>query len=90
MLGALILATGVAGGLVCLPLRDARGRIARSRPAVTLFRRAHPCPASGATRGACPGYVVDHVVPLKRCGADDPINMQWQTVGEARAKDLRE
>jgi hypothetical protein len=37
--------------------------------------------------GACPGYVVDHIIPLKRGGADEPANMQWQTVAEAKAKD---
>jgi len=31
--------------------------------------------------------VVDHVVPLKRGGADAPANMQWQTTAEAKAKD---
>ena len=36
------------------------------------------------------GYVVDHIVPLKRGGADAPSNMQWQTVAEAKAKDKRE
>jgi hypothetical protein len=39
------------------------------------------------TSGACPGYLVDHIVPLKRGGADEPGNMQWQTVAEAKAKD---
>jgi hypothetical protein len=26
-------------------------------------------------------------MPLKRGGADDPSNMQWQTTGAAKAKD---
>ena len=33
------------------------------------------------------GYVIDHVVPLKRGGADSPGNMQWQSLSSARAKD---
>jgi hypothetical protein len=41
----------------------------------------------GRPNGACPGYVVDHIVPLKRGGADGPGNMQWQTAAEAKAKD---
>jgi hypothetical protein len=32
-------------------------------------------------------HVVDHVKPLKRGGADAPLNMQWQTIGAAKAKD---
>jgi hypothetical protein len=40
-------------------------------------------------RGACPGYVIDHVIALKRGGADAPSNMQWQTVRAAKAKDGR-
>jgi hypothetical protein len=31
--------------------------------------------------------VIDHVVPLKRGGADNAENMQWQTKAEAAAKD---
>ena len=33
---------------------------------------------------------VDHIVPLKRSGADAPENMQWQTVQDAKAKDRTE
>jgi len=37
--------------------------------------------------GPCPGYIIDHVIALKRGGPDIPANMQWQTVEEAKAKD---
>jgi hypothetical protein len=49
--------------------------------------KSHPCPSTGKTYGACKGYVVDHIVPLKRGGADTPSNMQWQTTAAAKAKD---
>jgi hypothetical protein len=52
--------------------------------------KAHPCPSTGKTRGACPGYVVDHVTPLCAGGADRPWNMQWQTVSAAKIKDRDE
>ena len=67
--------------------RDSRGRIARSTTAKHEFQKANPCPSTSKTSGACPGYVIDHVVPLKRGGADAPENMQWQTKAAAKAKD---
>jgi hypothetical protein len=67
--------------------RDSKGRIKRSATAKRDFQKSHPCPATGKTTGACPGYVIDHVVPLKRGGADAPSNMQWQTIQAAKAKD---
>ena len=68
-------------------LRDWRGRYIRCSAARAAFERDHPCPSTGEPRGACPGYVVDHIIPLKRGGADLPENMQWQTLDEARDKD---
>ena len=67
--------------------RDAKGKIARSGEARAKFEKSHPCPSTGRTSGACPGYVVDHIKPLKRGGADSPSNMQWQTTAAAKAKD---
>src|SRR5439155_22917630 len=46
--------------------RDSHGRIKRSESARLAFEHHHPCPSTGKTSGACPGYVVDHIVPLKR------------------------
>ena len=43
--------------------------------------------ATGARKGPCKGYVIDHIVPLACHGADAPSNMQWQTVSEGKAKD---
>jgi hypothetical protein len=67
--------------------RDSHGRILRSAQARADFKKQKPCPSTGKASGACPGYVIDHVVPLKRGGRDAPSNMQWQTVREAKAKD---
>ena len=65
--------------------RDSRGRIQRAATARKSFMASHPCPATGKTYGACKGYVIDHVVPLKRGGADALGNMQW--LSAAKAKD---
>jgi hypothetical protein len=59
----------------------------RSREVTRKFQREHPCPSTGKTSGACPGYRKDHVVPLA-CGGPDAVwNLQWQTIRDARAKD---
>jgi hypothetical protein len=67
--------------------RDSRGRIKRSATAKREFERDHACPSTGKTSGSCPGYVIDHVRPLCKGGADHPSNMQWQTIAAGRAKD---
>ena len=65
----------------------AHGRSRRSAAAKAAFKRQNPCPSTGQSTGPCPGYVIDHVIALKRGGLDDPANMQWQTVEAAKAKD---
>lgn len=70
--------------------RDAQGKIKRTSAARTAFKKQNPCPATGKKSGACPGYVIDHRVALKRGGRDAPSNMQWQTRQAAREKDRTE
>jgi hypothetical protein len=59
----------------------------RSRAVTQEFQREHPCPSTGLTTGACPGYRKDHMKALACGGADAVWNLQWQTVADARAKD---
>ncbi len=61
--------------------RDSRGRIKRSSSEKHSFMKS-----SGYPHGR-PGYVVDHIIPLKKGGCDCPSNMQWQTISDAKAKD---
>jgi hypothetical protein len=73
---------------VCAALPvSASAKQPRSASAKRDFQLTHPCPVTGRTSGACPGYVKDHVVPLACGGPDAPSNMQWQTRADAKAKD---
>lgn len=76
----------VAALLLCIAASVDAGQ-KRSYAAKQDFRAGHPCPATGLSKGPCPGYVIDHVVPIKRGGPDAAGNMQWQTIEEGRAKD---
>lgn len=77
--------------LICgLITPQAIARTLRNSSQRAAFIRHHPCPATGRTRGACPGYVVDHIEPLCADGPDNPGNMQWQTVKEGKEKDRKE
>jgi hypothetical protein len=63
---------------------------ARSAAEVRAFKYEHHCPSTDKAKGKCPGWIVDHIIPLCAGGADKPGNMQWQTVAEAKAKDKQE
>lgn len=76
--------------IITLLLAVALPALARDRGQVRAFRRTHPCPATGKAAGSCPGWVVDHVVPLCLGGADHPVNMQWQEREASLKKDIEE
>lgn len=77
-------------GLVALILLFAAPVLARDAKQVTAFRKTHPCPSTGKKTGACPGYVVDHIVPLCWGGEDSPDNMAWQDKAASYKKDVFE
>jgi hypothetical protein len=74
-------------GALAFNLSPASATEHRSRAVAREFQREHPCPSTGRTRGACPGYWKDHIVPLACRGHDTVSNLQWQTIAGAKAKD---
>lgn len=62
----------------------------RSGKVVREFRKTHPCPATGLTKGPCKNFVIDHRYPLCAGGTDTVANMAWQEVQAARDKDRLE
>ncbi len=57
------------------------GETSRSWKVVQEFKKI-----TGYPHGR-PGYVIDHIHPLAYGGLDDVINLQWQTIKKAKAKD---
>lgn len=57
--------------------RTANGEIKRSSTELRKFQLIHPCPSTGLTTGECPGWDIDHVLPLAIGGCDLVGNMQW-------------
>lgn len=59
----------------------------RSPKVRAQFLSTHACPATGQlARSGCPGFEVDHIVPLCAGGADAVHNLQWLSIAEHRAK----
>jgi 5-methylcytosine-specific restriction endonuclease McrA len=58
----------------------------RSHRAKAEFKRLQPCPTTGKSYGACPGWEIDHIEPLYKGGADTPQNMQWLETDQHRQK----
>src|SRR5688572_4899581 len=76
----------LTAGALAVPGADA-ATPTRPSTAEILFRLEHPCPITGETSGMCKGYVIDRIVPLLCGGAEEPGNMQWQTLAQAKEKD---
>lgn len=67
----------IASAFAILALPALAQPIQRSQAEVRAFRAVEPCPATGRRSGACPGWEVDHTVPLCHGGLDHSSNMVW-------------
>jgi hypothetical protein len=57
--------------------RSEEGVIIRSASVLRNFQKLHPCPSTGKITGSCPGWAIDHVIPLACGGCDSIENLQW-------------
>ena len=60
-----------------VPKRDSRGDIVRSQTVIRAFAKEHPCPSTGKSSSSCPGWQINHVIPLACGGCDSVSNMDW-------------
>jgi hypothetical protein len=58
-------------------VRDTNGNIKRSSAVLTAYKKIHPCPSTGLTTGACPGWALNHSIPLACGGCDAVYNLTW-------------
>lgn len=59
------------------PKRNAKGEIVRRADVLREFRKLYPCPATGQATGACPGWAINHTIPLASGGCDGISNLDW-------------
>lgn len=59
------------------PKRDKDGAIVRSRAVLRHFARVFPCPGNLRPVRSCPGWAIDHTIPLADGGCDSPVNLTW-------------
>lgn len=58
-------------------VRNARGEIVRSKAVTRAFAEAHFCPDNGLPDAGCPGWAIQHALPLACGGRDAVDNMIW-------------
>jgi hypothetical protein len=66
------------------PARTNDGRIKRNRAVLREFAAVFPCPSTLQPVASCPGWAIDHVIPLAAGGCDAAINLQWLPDGIKR------
>ena len=62
------------------PERYENGRIKRSSTVLRRFAEVFPCPSTLQPVTSCPGWQVNHTIPLASGGCDSQINLNWLPV----------
>lgn len=58
-------------------VRDANGNTARSTKVLNAFKKQWACPSTGKHSGPCPGWAINHTIPLACGGRDIVSNLDW-------------
>jgi len=58
-------------------VRDANGDIKRSTKVLNAFKKIWACPSTGLHSGPCPGWAINHTIPLSCGGLDVVWNLDW-------------
>lgn len=72
------------------PSRNADGSIKRSSTVITAYRRFWPCPSTNLHSGPCPGWAINHSIPLACGGKDEVSNMLWMRDDAKKIQDSYE
>ena len=59
------------------PERDAKGRIKRDPKVLRAFVAVFPCPTTLRHSTSCPGFALDHTIPLASGGCHTTGNLTW-------------
>lgn len=59
------------------PRRNKDGSIYRDRQMPSRFAKTWPCPSTGKNEASCPGWAIDHIIPLACGGCDLSYNAAW-------------
>lgn len=79
-----------AVALIAISIQSISADYKRSGAARHAFAENNACPATNEPKLPCPGWIIDHIIPLCAGGIDTPANMQWQTRENALLKDAEE
>jgi hypothetical protein len=59
------------------PKRDKNGRILRRKDVLVKFAKLYACPSTLKHEYPCPGFGLDHSIPLANGGCDAVFNLTW-------------